>query len=173
MEKLNKQLLLKKLSEGETFTFKGFINGVLSNWYPTEFVIEGVKYKSVEQYFMAKKAEFFGDNIALGRILETPDPKRAKEIGRQVRLFDEQAWLTVSEEFMQEGTLQKYKQNPQVARILQETKSDILVECNSADLIWGAGIAMQDQRLNEPFEWPGINKLGFILTEVRETLKEK
>ncbi len=167
---MNKQELLKELSAGEEFKYQGFLSGVFSNWYPVAFTIDGYEYRSTEQFYMAKKAEFFGDEVTLGRILETHSPRRAKELGKQVRLFDEQAWVTVSEKFMLEGNRAKYNQNPSAARVLMETNQDVLVECNSSDLIWGAGIDKMDSRLNSPFEWPGINKLGFLLMGIRNQL---
>ena len=30
--------------------------GWLSNWYPSDFTVDGVKFSSIEQYMMYKKA---------------------------------------------------------------------------------------------------------------------
>jgi len=178
----NKQALLKALATPDftdkdddkvQFNYQGFIKGVMSNWYPVDFEIDGIKYKNSEQYYMAKKAEFFNDQITLGRILETFDPRRIKELGRRINGFSEKAWYESSEQFMFEANFAKYDQNPHVARILLETGDDILVEANPADLIWGAGIDMNDSRIKEPCQWPGINRLGFVLMKVRYELREK
>ena len=34
-------------------------NGYLSNWYMSEFVVDGVKFSSMEQYMMFKKNNGF------------------------------------------------------------------------------------------------------------------
>lgn len=36
-------------------------NGYLSNWYLSDFTLDGVNYSSMEQYMMFKKAECFHD----------------------------------------------------------------------------------------------------------------
>lgn len=38
------------------------INGYLSNWYLSDFEVEGVQYSSMEQYMMHQKAVLFRDN---------------------------------------------------------------------------------------------------------------
>ena len=41
------------------------INGYLSNWFPSNFMINNCVFTSIEQYMMYKKAECFKDaNIA-------------------------------------------------------------------------------------------------------------
>ena len=37
------------------------INGSFSNWYLSDFVVDGIKYSSMEQYMMHKKALLFKD----------------------------------------------------------------------------------------------------------------
>ncbi len=41
---------------------------------------------------MAEKARTFGDGETRARILAADGPKEAKELGRQVRNFDTEAW---------------------------------------------------------------------------------
>ena len=44
-------------------------NGYLSNWYLSDFEIDGVKYSSMEQYMMYQKAVLFQDNEIAQQIL--------------------------------------------------------------------------------------------------------
>ena len=37
------------------------INGYLSNWYLSDFEIDGIAYSSMEQYMMYQKASLFHD----------------------------------------------------------------------------------------------------------------
>ncbi len=170
---MKKQELLKKLSEGKEFKYLGFAVGVLSNWAPCEIKDnEHATYDSSEQFFMAQKAVFFGDDDTLLKIMTSKDVSRIKELGREVKGFDEQAWMVVSDDFMFEANLLKFSQNANLRKTLMATGDDVLVECNPADLIWGAGIDMMDKRVHEPFEWPGQNKFGFTLMKVRDELNK-
>ena len=45
--------------------------GVLSNWHPSPINDNGVRHAHVEQMIMAAKAELFGDDEILARILAT------------------------------------------------------------------------------------------------------
>jgi ribA/ribD-fused uncharacterized protein len=170
---MRKQELIKKVIGGETFKFQGFAKGVFSNWYPVRFKIDGIEYFSSEQAFMAMKAEFFGDFIIKEKIINTHSPATAKDYGRKVSNFDEEEWKAVREEKMYQAIRSKFMQNEPIKNTLLKTENDILVEANSADLIWGAGIDISDHRVTEPMEWPGENLLGFILMDFRDNLRGK
>ena len=43
----------------ENFIF--FYGGIYSQWYPSNFVIDGVEYNCAEQYMMHQKALLFSD----------------------------------------------------------------------------------------------------------------
>jgi ribA/ribD-fused uncharacterized protein len=169
---MDKQILLKSLTEGEKFNYTGFSIGVLSNWHPAEFKAEGKTFRSSEQYYMYKKAMVFRDEETAKKILEAYDAKRAQELGRKVKNFDKNKWDSSSDIHMFIANILKFSQNREMAKVLLNTQDNILVYANPADRLWGAGIDMMDGRISEPFEWPGQNKLGFILTEVRDDLKE-
>lgn len=53
--------------------------GFLSNWYPSYFVKDNVKFSSMEQYMMYSKAMCFHDKIIAQQILQTDDVARIKE----------------------------------------------------------------------------------------------
>jgi ribA/ribD-fused uncharacterized protein len=121
---------------------------------------------------MYQKAKTFGDEETAEKILKTHDPKKVKEYGRKVRNFDADVWETNAPMHMFVANMLKYTQNPHMARVLIDTSDNILVYGNPADTIWGAGVDMQDARIKEPFEWPGENRLGFLLMDVREDINE-
>lgn len=64
-------------------------NGYLSNWYLSEFMVEGITFSSMEQYMMYKKAMLFQDRETAGKILQTDDVAEIKALGRGVRNFDD------------------------------------------------------------------------------------
>lgn len=45
----------------------------MSNWYLSEFVVDGIKFTSVEQYIMYQKCIAFGDKDSAKAILATND----------------------------------------------------------------------------------------------------
>ena len=45
-----------------------------------------------------------------------------------------------------------------------------MVHCSSVDLFWGNGYRRYDPRNRYPLEWLGKNKLGDLVTEVRDEL---
>ena len=48
-------------------------NGYLSNWYLSDFSIDGIKFSSMEQYMMYSKAVCFEDLATAGKILKTDE----------------------------------------------------------------------------------------------------
>ena len=67
-------------------------NGYLSNWYPCEFTLYGIRFSSMEQYMMYRKAVRFGDGQIAARILETEDVSLIKALGRSVSNYSENLW---------------------------------------------------------------------------------
>jgi ribA/ribD-fused uncharacterized protein len=169
---MNKQELLKKLALGETFEFEGFQRGVLSPGHAAEFKSDGHIFKNVEQYYQYRKAKYFEDNDILETLLKVSEPVRLRQLGRQVRGFNQEKWNTMIEIVLFAGNHLKFIQNPNMARVLLETEDKVLTYMNPADTIWGTGLDMLDSRIKEPFEWPGENIFGFSLMDVREEIKD-
>ena len=67
-------------------------NGYLSNWYPSTFSINGIRYSSMEQYMMYKKAVLFHDTEIASKILQTSDVAEIKRLGRAVSGYNENDW---------------------------------------------------------------------------------
>ena len=115
-------------------------NGYLSNWYLSEFMVEGITFSSMEQYMMYKKAMLFQDRETAGKILQTDDVAEIKALGRGVRNFDDQIWIKSREEIVYKGVLEKFRQNPELSAQLKETGEDVIAECAVKDHIWGIGL---------------------------------
>ncbi|WP_334021825.1 NADAR family protein [Burkholderia orbicola] len=143
---------------------------VLSNWHPSRFTYHEVDFNCVEQFMMYAKAMLFDDHEVAAKILETPSPKKQKQLGRDVSGFDEEIWLRSRESIVFVGCREKFRQNPDQGRVLSGTGSTILVEASRSDCIWGAGIGQWDPRITDPAKWPGLNLLGNTLMRVREVL---
>jgi predicted NAD-dependent protein-ADP-ribosyltransferase YbiA (DUF1768 family) len=61
---------------GHTAKGPGVGPWVLSNWFPSPFVIDEVEYPTNEHWMMAEKARLFGDHVALARVLRAALARR-------------------------------------------------------------------------------------------------
>jgi ribA/ribD-fused uncharacterized protein len=139
-----------------------------SQWYPSPFTVDGVRYATAEHWMMAGKARLFADETALAKVLANDDPSAAKAVGRGVRGFDEARWCAHRFDLVVEGNLAKFSQHPALQSFLLSTGDRVLVEASPVDPIWGIGLAATDPRAGDPAQWSGLNLLGFALMRVRE-----
>ena len=146
-------------------------NEEFSNWYPREFMIEGIRYNCVEQYMMAKKAMLFGDVTIYQQIMQTEDPGKCKEFGKLVRGFDPATWDSCKYEIVYNGNYAKFTQHPDLMAKLKATGDAILAEASPQDKIWGIGMSADDPKAKHPDQWNGENLLGKILMEIRDKHK--
>ena len=96
-------------------------NGYLSNWYILEFKIDSIKFSSMEQYMMYKKAIVFNDNKIAKEILETKDVSKIKALGRQVSNYNDIYWNGVRQIIIYKGLLEKFSQNEDLKKRLLNT----------------------------------------------------
>lgn len=150
-----------------------FLKGFLSNWYKSEFTVNGVKFVNSEQWMMYQKAKIFGDDETAQKILASTSPKEVKDLGRKVKNYNDTIWNGVRQIVVYEGLKAKFEQNPDLAKRLLDTGDDILVECNPYDNIWAIHMDEDDPRVQDISQWQGQNLLGFTLMLVRTYLKKK
>ncbi|ANZ15993.1 conserved hypothetical protein, ribA/ribD-fused [Streptomyces noursei ATCC 11455] len=143
-----------------------------SQWWPSPFTVDDVRYATAEHWMMAGKARLFDDADAERRALAATHPKQAKDAGRTVRGFDEEVWRQHRFDLIVEGSRHKFGQDPELREFLLGTGSRVLVEASPVDRIWGIGMAADDDRAADPARWRGLNLLGFALMEARQQLSE-
>ena len=148
------------------------MNGYLSNWYMSDFVADDIKFTSMEQYMMYKKAQLFNDKEIMQEILSTNNVGKIKMLGRSVKNYDEVMWNGMRQIVVYEGLYAKFSQNESLREKLLATENDILAECAVSDCIWGIGLAMNDEKRLSTEEWRGQNLLGFAIMQVREKLNK-
>jgi len=119
---------------------------------------------------MWEKARYFKDEATANKILETPNPRENKKLGRQVKGFVAEDWMINSFTFMVAVNLAKYRQNSGQKKALFSTGERIFVEASPYDKIWGIGIGMDDDDCLDEHKWKGMNLLGRALTYVRNEL---
>ncbi len=145
-------------------------NGFLSNWYLSDFSINGISFTSMEQYMMYQKAVCFQDENIAEQILATKDVAKIKELGRCVSGYNDQYWNGVRQIIVFEGLLAKFTQNELLKKQLKDTQNAILAECAVKDRTWGIGLSMNDSNRLKPELWKGQNLLGFALMMVRNKI---
>jgi hypothetical protein len=141
-----------------------FYNGPFSNWFPSEFTVDGIKYNCGEQYMMHMKALFFKDEETAKMIMQTTRPEKQKELGRSVKYYNDNTWSKVRYELVKKGLREKFSQNKDLKNFLLSYREFIIVEASPYDRIWGIGY---DDRsaINNIKDW-GENLLGKILNEL-------
>ncbi|CAG9534993.1 unnamed protein product [Cercopithifilaria johnstoni] len=164
---------------GEKFTLFFTIRSPFSNFHPCRFKIfedvgngkpEEKWYYSTEQYYMYHKALSAGDSETAEQIANERDARKIKMISRNIKNFERETWNKVSSDVMRRGNFAKYTQNPLLRKKLFYTYGSTLVECSPTDLEWGIGLDINEPDALSPSKWRGKNKLGQILTEIREEL---
>lgn len=137
----------------------------LSNFYPCEIEHQGIKYPSVEHYYVAMK---FDDEQLIDGKYYTPgdlreliskikDPGQVKRFGRKVKLRKD--WDNQKLKVMNWGVREKFK-NDRLSDLLLSTGDEELIEGNFwNDTYWGV------------CNGKGQNHLGKILMEVRNELR--
>lgn len=148
--------------------YKFFYGGVFSNWYPSEFTINGFTYNCMEQYMMHQKAVGFNDFETARKIMKTKSPKEQKALGREVKNFDSKEWDDVKYDVVKRGVYEKFQQDFYLKEELLKYKGRIFCETSPNDRIWGIGFDFKNAIQNKK-NW-GENLLGKILTEVSQEL---
>lgn len=145
-------------------------NGYLSNWYRSEFTVDGVSFSSMEQFMMYQKAICFGDMKTAEKIMKTDDVAEIKALGRQVSGYDDHLWRGVRQLIVYEGLIAKFTQNEALKVKLKSTGDSVLAECAVKDTIWGIGLSMKDPNRYDRTKWKGENLLGYTLMMVRQSM---
>lgn len=146
-------------------------DSVFSQWWPSRFEEDGLRFASAEMYMMAGKARLFGDDEMLAQILAAADPATCKALGRRVRGFDDARWKLARFDLVTRGNAAKFGQDPALRDYLLATGEDILVEASPRDRIWGIGLGRNNERAHDPRTWQGRNLLGFALVRARAILR--
>ena len=91
----------------EKFTF--FWHGPFSQWYRSNFKVDGVRYNCAEQYMMAEKASLFGDEGTRKLIMSRNHPRDQKALGRRVKNFDIDTWNKNARDIVFKGNYSKFQ----------------------------------------------------------------
>ena len=131
--------------------------GFMSNFAPYPFSDGGKIWPTSEHYFQAQK--FLVPQIQ-ERIRQIVSPMDAALEGRNRQNPLRPDWEEVKDEVMLQALRMKFSQNPEIAKELLATGDAILIEHTRNDNYWADG-----------GDGSGKNKLGLLLMQVREELK--
>jgi len=143
----------------------------LSQWYPSNFEVDGVNYQTAEHFMMAEKARLFENKTIAQKIIAASSPAKAKQYGREVLGFDESVWRKYRFDIVVKGNIAKFKQNSVLKEFLLSTGKKVLVEASPVDKIWGIGLTEDHEHSEVPTKWKGLNLLGFALMAARKQIK--
>lgn len=120
---------------------------------------------------MYRKALAFGDMPTAEAILRTEDPSLQKRLGRAVSPYDDEYWSSIADDIVYYGNYAKFTAHERLRMLLFATGDTFLVEASPYDCRWGIGLAEDDPRAIDPTQWRGENRLGKILTKLRDDLR--
>lgn len=128
----------------------------LSNFYPAEFVWDGIVWSSSEHAYQAAKVTDRAERLRMSKI---KGPGAVKREGKVVEIRDD--WEDVKVRTMYQIVYAKFNQNSSLREKLLATEDAYLEEGNTwGDRFWGT------------VDGIGQNQLGLVLMKVRDELKE-
>ena len=134
--------------------------GGFSNFSRHPFELDGKQWLTTEHYFQAQK--FPGNEAYQEKIRLEKSPMVAARLGRSRAQPIRPDWEQVKDELMKAALLAKFRQNKDIREILLSTGDVQLVEHTKNDRYWGDG-----------GDGSGKNKLGLLLMEIREKLRQE
>ena len=131
-----------------------------SNFFKSDFVLDGERYPTVEHYFQSKK---FEGTLHEKEVRDAPTASRCAQMGRQRRRPLRNGWDHIKDEVMYKAVSAKFNQNKALKDLLLSTGELILCEHTTNDRYWGDGGV---------YEWSedskeGKNMLGRTLMRLR------
>lgn len=144
-------------------------------WWLEDFEFEGVRFRSAEHAMMHGKAKLFNDPVVMQKVLNEPNPSKAKKLGREVKNFNEDVWQANNYDLIVRISLAKFTQSKRLNDwLLSHPLNTLFVEASPFDELWGIKRENNGQfDLTDINTWRGYNKLGFALTHAFQELKSR
>lgn len=131
--------------------------GCFSNFSPHPIELAGKHWPTSEHYFQAQK---FAGTADEEEVRQAESPMVAARMGRSRKRPLRPDWESVKDQIMHEAVLAKFTQHADLRDVLLATGDSLIVEHTSNDRYWADG-----------GDGTGKNRLGQILVQVRETLR--
>ena len=138
------------------FEYKGnWIYNWFSNMITVDIEIDGILYKSVENYYQSEK---FNDPSIKKKIIEC-DSYSSKKLAQSLEPRED--WNDIKIDVMRKGLYAKFEKKEWKDKLLS-IKEPIIEWNNWGDKYWG--VTIDDNK--------GKNMLGLLLTEIRNDLNK-
>lgn len=146
--------------------FRGTKNP-LSNFYPVQMQCDNKIFPSAEHLYQYKKATTMGLADESISILEAPSAHAAMLLGEEInRNHNTTEWDKTRCTVMRQILDLKYDSCEALRQTLCNTKDKVLVEATK-NTYWGSGLPPRDTDSCHQESWPGRNKLGELLMDLR------
>ena len=148
-----------------------FLYCPLVNNFPTPFDVDNITYECSYQHYEAGKALHFSDyklwhDIVAGMLTSREISQRS----RHVDGFNTDEWDKVAAEYMRISLEYKFQRNEQAREFIKNTGNLRLVYANGDQPFWGTGLEFQDSRNDDPSQWKGMNMIGLLLENTRDSV---
>ena len=162
--------LVKDISVYDSPDYHFFWGGHCSQWMISPFEEFGETFNTAEQFMMAAKAKTFGDDETYALIMAEQEPAKQKKLGRQVEGFVGTVWDNVARDYVTLANYNKFTQNADYKEFLMEHKGKFFVEASPYDRIWGIGMGIGSDGIDNPSNWNGLNWLGECINNARDMI---
>lgn len=152
-------------------TFRGSKHP-LSNYFPVTITDGDVSYPSAEHFYQHTKAVTLGLHDEAAEILRANTPYRAMQLGDEINGYINAPlladWESQKVDVMCRTLELKYDNSDTFREFLHETHDKMLVEA-TGNTFWASGLPPNKTLATPHALWPGLNHLGRLLMELRET----
>lgn len=143
----------------------------LSNHFPCTLKALGQSFSSVEHAYKHTQAINAGKPDMAAQIAAAANAAQAKAIAKSLPYNPQ--WEDRKEEVMRQILQAKLDQVQEFKYALRSSNKDALVGSAAGDYFWGSGLSSEHTRHTKQEKWPGENKLGVLLTELRSRMLEE
>lgn len=148
--------------------------GFLSLKWVVEIEVNGSKYGSGQQALYAELAKAFNDEAGLQKIMAAESPDEISYTLEDVPGepdANKAKWTDLTKQLIYDINIAKFKQYPELAARLLETKNAMLGAYIPDDTLIGIGISLDNVQSKNPVNWTGQNILGKALMEIRDNIR--
>jgi len=138
--------------------------------YISNFKIADVTYNIVQQYGQHRKAQLLYDDVKASQIMNATNPDEQRRIGSKVMHFNKDTWNNKTNLIMHEANFNKFMQNSELKQELLATAGSTLAQACPFRGDWSTGYFVDERNCHNRQQWNGMNKLGEILTILREEI---
>ena len=112
------------------------------------------------------------DSDSFYKILVATTPAECRQIGQEVKNFDQDLWDKSLEKIVNSVISQKFFADEHCQKVLLSTGQAPIAECGKTNTVWGVGLRARHCRRSDRSSWRGRNVLGAALVLTRQQLQD-